>query len=77
MLSGTNGSKMVDFNGRPLAKVVDTGWSADSRETLASNILTIGGMTKNLGACSADNQNCNPKQTANVQPIPVNDRTDV
>jgi 3',5'-cyclic AMP phosphodiesterase CpdA len=77
ILGGTNGSKMVDFNGRPLTKVVDTGWSADSRKTLASNILTIWGMTKNLGACSADNQNCNPKQTVNVQPIPVDDRTDV
>jgi hypothetical protein len=56
---------------------VDTGWIADKSETLVSNILTIWGMANNLGVCSTDDTSCSPKQTSNLQPNVVSDRTDV
>ena len=44
ILSGSNGSTARDFDGRSFIKTVDTGWTEDSNDVLASNILTLWGM---------------------------------
>jgi hypothetical protein len=76
ILGGSNGSKMVDFSSRALTKTVDTGWTADNGDLLASNILTLWGMTNNLGACDISDPNCQPTRTSNVQPNQVSGQTD-
>jgi hypothetical protein len=75
ILSGTNGSKMLDFNSRQLTKTVNTGWTADHSWRLASDILTLWGMTQNLGACEPGPA-CVPNQVANLQTAAVSDKTD-
>jgi hypothetical protein len=45
ILGGTNGSTAVDGNGRPIVKKVNTGWSDKNDSRLASNILSLWGMT--------------------------------
>lgn len=80
ILAGSNGSKKLDFNSRQLTKAVDTGWSTVADRSIASDVLTLWGMTDNLGSCNAP---CQP--AANVQddalyritsPV-VTDQTDV
>jgi len=53
ILSGTNASTRKDYNGRPLAKTVDTGWAPRGNKLLASDIFTLWGMA-DLGAGSTD-----------------------
>ena len=55
ILGGINGSTATVFDGRPLTKTVDTGWTPDTRcDILASNILTLWGMEKSLGSDETD-----------------------
>jgi len=80
VLDGTNGSTMVDYNGRALTKDVNTGWTAGDPNALASDILTIWGMVSNLGPCrTAAAVACTPTSvTANstVYPMPVSSTSD-
>jgi hypothetical protein len=48
ILGGTNGNTETDYVTRPLAKTVNTGWTPDSGDTLASHVLTLWGMADNL-----------------------------
>jgi hypothetical protein len=53
ILGGTNGSTATDSAGRALTKAVDTGWTGDTSDALASDILTLWGMA-DLGSDRAD-----------------------
>ena len=53
ILTGTNTSTVEDGSGRPLTKIVNTGWS-DKTSTTLSPILTLWGMAKNLGSDRTD-----------------------
>jgi len=53
ILGGYNGSALFDASGRPLNKVVDTGWNAKTTAT-ASDILTLWGMASGLGTSVTD-----------------------
>ena len=53
ILDGVNGSAGMDYNGRPLTKAVNTGWAPKDNDVLASDILTLWGMT-DLGASVTD-----------------------
>jgi hypothetical protein len=55
ILAGINSSTATVFDGRPLTKAVDTGWTLDTRcDILAGNILTLWGMEDNLGSDETD-----------------------
>lgn len=45
ILSGVNGSTATDYDLRSFVKTVDTGWARAEDDALASNILTLWGMT--------------------------------
>jgi hypothetical protein len=53
ILAGTNGSTTVDGNGRALTKDVNTGWAETADAKLASNILSLWGLTE-LGSAASD-----------------------
>ena len=53
ILGGTNGNTAKTYDGRNLTKAVDTGWS-DMTANLASNILTLWGMSSALGSDLTD-----------------------
>ncbi len=53
ILSGTYGNKATDYNKRVLTQTVDTGWTPDTSDSLASNILTLWGMA-GLGSPQTD-----------------------
>ena len=53
ILDGVNGSALFDASGRPLNKVVDTGWNAKTSAT-TSDILTLWGMSSGLGSSTTD-----------------------
>ena len=49
ILNGTNGNTETDYLARPLAKTVNTGWSAPrERDNAASKVLSLWGMADNL-----------------------------
>jgi hypothetical protein len=48
ILGGVNGSTAKDYNLRPLAKTVDTGWAPKDNDILDSDILTIWGVADSL-----------------------------
>ncbi len=48
ILHGINGSTAKDYNLRPLAKTVDTGWAPGGHDDLDSDILTLWGMADSL-----------------------------
>ncbi len=54
ILSGTNGSTATVYDGRPLTRAVDTGWTPDTSDILASNILTLWGMASNMGSAQTE-----------------------
>jgi len=78
ILDGTNGSKKIDFNSRPMTKAVDTGWTKNDG-SFASDVLSLWGMTDSLGSCDAP---CKPAQNVSggvlsgVKLSPVSDQTD-
>jgi hypothetical protein len=53
ILGGFNGSTSTVYDGRPLTKAVDTGWTFKNNDMLASHILTLWGMA-DLGSTSTD-----------------------
>jgi hypothetical protein len=59
ILSGTNGSKGRDYNGRTLTKTVDTGWAPKDNDVLDSDILTLWGMADSLATNFTDSGNSN------------------
>jgi hypothetical protein len=58
ILSGTNGSTGRDYNNRALTKTVNTGWAPAARG-LASDILTLWGMSDSLATDFSDSGNPN------------------
>ena len=53
ILDGTNGSAAMDGSSRPLTKTIDTGWTQRIDGIVASNILTLWGMS-DLGGDRTD-----------------------
>lgn len=75
ILSGTNGSTSADYNLRPLAKSVNTGWAPATTE-LASDIFTLWGMADSLATALTPIDSASPQYIDYKYVVPNTQKTD-
>jgi hypothetical protein len=75
ILSGKNGSTGKDYDLRPLAKSVNTGWAPASAE-LSSDIFTLWGMADSLATKLTPVNSSNPQYVDYTYVVPDTEKTD-